>query len=98
MFKQIYEYTRDILTISREVQENKSDIKDAKTEIRELRKENKILRDNFSDLLLIVQKLSFDIQQVTEREKSEREKIILQLENEILKFERRLPEGKDSEK
>ncbi len=98
MIKQIYEYTRDILTITREVQENKSDIKEVRSEIRELRKDNQILRDDFSDLLLLVQKLSFSINHVSDREQSEREKIALQLENEMLKFERRLPRGKDSKK
>lgn len=95
MLKQIYEYARDWLTISREVQENKSDIKEVRQEIRELRGEVQSLRDDFNNLLLVVQKLSFEIQQISEREQSERRELALKLENEMLKFERRLPSGKN---
>ena len=44
MWKQVYEYTRDFLLLSRETQENKTDIKEQKTEIKELRSEVKQLR------------------------------------------------------
>ena len=98
MWKQVYEYTRDFLLLSRETQENKTDIKEQKTEIKELRSEVKQLRSDFNNLVLLVQKLSFDIQQVSDRETSERQRMALQLENEMLKFERRLPQGKDTEK
>ncbi|HEV8160592.1 MAG TPA: hypothetical protein VGP58_16295 [Pyrinomonadaceae bacterium] len=40
MWNQIYEYARDWLTISREVQENKADIKDIKQEVREHSRRN----------------------------------------------------------
>ena len=95
---EIYEYARDWLTISREVQENKTDIKEVKQEVRELRNEIQTLREDFTKVMFLVQKLSFDIQQVSEREQSERRELTLKLENEMLKFERRLPQGKDTEK
>lgn len=98
MWKQVYEYARDWLTISREVQENKTDIKDVKQEVREIRDELQILRDDFTKLVFLVQKFSFDIQEVSNREESERKNLALQLENEMLKFERRLPQGKELEK
>lgn len=94
MLKEIYESARDWLTISREVQENKADIKEVRQEVRELRGEVQFLRDDFNNLLLVVQKLSFEIQQVSEREQSERRELALKLENEMLKFERRLPSEK----
>ncbi len=62
MWKQVYEYTRDFLLLSRETQENKSDIKEQKVEIKELRSEVKQLRSDFNNLVLLVQKLSFDIE------------------------------------
>ena len=98
MWKQIYEYTKDFLLLSRETQENKSNIKEQKTEIRELRSEVKKLQTDFNNLLLVVQKLSFDIEKVDEREQAERRELILKLENEMLKFEHRLPQGKDLDK
>ena len=98
MWKQVYEYTKDFLLLSRETQENKADIKEQKVEVKEIRSEVKQLRSDFNNLVLLVQKLSFDIQQVSDREESERQRMALQLENEMLKFERRLPQGKDTGK
>lgn len=98
MWKQIYEYTKDFLILSRETQENKADIKEQKAEIRELRSEVKKLQTDFNNPLLVVQKLSFDIEKIDEREQGERREMALKLENEMLKFERRLPQGKDLEK
>jgi septal ring factor EnvC (AmiA/AmiB activator) len=98
MWKQVFDYAKEIVFLSRETQENKSDIKELKTEIRELRAEVKQLRADFNNLVLLVQQFSFDIQNVSKREKAERKNLALQLENEMLKFERRLPQGKDSEK
>jgi septal ring factor EnvC (AmiA/AmiB activator) len=95
MWKQIYEYTKDFLLLSRETQENKSDIKEQKTEIKEIRSELKKLQSDFGNLLLVVQKLSFEIQKIDEREQGERREMTLKLENEMLKFERRLPRAKD---
>jgi hypothetical protein len=91
MWKKIYEIIKDIFLLQRETQQNKEDIK-------ELRNEVKQVRDEMQKLILIVQKLSFDIQDIRNREESEREKLALRLENEMLKFERRLPQGKDLEK
>lgn len=95
MWKQIYEFTKDFLLLSRETQENKADIKEQKSEIKEIRSEVKQLRSDFNNLVLLVQKLSFDIQDVSKREESARREMALKLENEMLKFERRLPSGKD---
>ena len=95
MWKQIYEYTKDFLILSRETQENKADIKEQKGEIKELRTELKKLQSDFNNLLLVVQKLSFEIADIDKREQGERREMALKLENEMLKFERRLPQGKD---
>ena len=48
--------------------------------------------------MFLVQKLSFDIHEISGREESERKNLALKLENEMLKFERRLSQGKDLEK
>lgn len=41
-----------------------------------------------------VQWLVFGLSRVAERDAHEREELALRLENELLRFERRLPEGK----
>lgn len=97
MWKQIFDYAKEIVFLTRETQENKSDIKEQKSEIKEIRAEVKQLRTDFNNLVLLVQQFSFDIQNVSNREEAEREKLVLRLENEMLKFERRLPQGKDTE-
>jgi hypothetical protein len=41
--------------------------------------------------------LAYEVRRVQDEEKHEREKLALRLENELLKFERRLPAGKTTE-
>ena len=43
-----------------------------------------------------LEKLAFEVQRINDREKLEREKLVLQLENALLRIERRLPPGKSS--
>ena len=77
MLKQLYDLLKRLLLIAHESQHNK-------TEIKELRQELK-------DLTAVVQRLAYEIHRVSENEAHEREKMALRLENELLKFERRLP-------
>lgn len=42
-----------------------------------------------------MQRLVYEIQRISEREMHEREKMQLRLENQLLRFERRLPPAKD---
>ena len=61
--------------------------------------EIKELRQELKDLIAVVQRLAYEIHRASENEAHEREKLVLRLENELLKFERRLPSGKsDKEK
>jgi hypothetical protein len=77
MLKQLYDLVKKLLLVAHEAQQNK-------TEIKELRRELK-------DLTAVVQRLVYEIHRVSENEAHEREKMALRLENELLKFERRLP-------
>ena len=45
-----------------------------------------------------VRQLAFEIQRINEREQHEREKLLLQLENAMLRLERRLPPPGESKK
>jgi septal ring factor EnvC (AmiA/AmiB activator) len=95
MWKEIIEFGKDLLLLTRETQQNKSDIKRCEDKIVSLEREIDDIRADFNKLVHLVHQLSYDIEKVGEREKNEREKIALQLENEMLKFERRLPQGKN---
>lgn len=88
MWTKIFEFAKETILLTREVQQNKTDIKDIRDEVKEL-------RNQVQNLTLLVQRLSFEMQQISEREQSERREMALKLENEMLKFERRLPSGKD---
>ena len=46
------------------------------------------------DLADKAERLSFEVRYVSDREKLEREKLVLVLENAILRLERRIPPGK----
>ncbi|HXG83043.1 MAG TPA: hypothetical protein VNI84_03355 [Pyrinomonadaceae bacterium] len=55
------------------------------------------MREDFNKLVHLVHQLSYDIEKVSNREEAGREKMALQLENKMLKFERRLPQSKNLE-
>ena len=82
MFKQLTELVANLLFLARDTRENKE-------ALTQLRHETHELADN-------LEKLSFEVQRLNDREKLEREKLVLQLENALLRIERRLPPGKPS--
>ena len=82
MFKQLTELVDHLLFLVRDTRENKEAIEQ--------------LRREMHELVSTVEKLSFEVQRLNDREKLEREKLVLQLENALLKIERRLPPGKSS--
>ena len=79
MFKQIYAIAKQLLMLTEDMQKNKADIKE--------------LRHELKDPTEIVQQLKFEMQRNRENETHEREKLMLRLENALLRFERRLPAG-----
>jgi hypothetical protein len=83
MWKRLLDLGARLLTLGKELEQNRADIKE--------------LRRDLLNLTLLVQRLSDEIKLTNQREANEREKLVLQLENEMLKFERRLPPSKDSE-
>ena len=98
MWKDILQFGKDLVLITRETKENKADIKKCEDKAVALESELDALREDFNRLVHLVHQLSYDIEKVSNREQHEREMIALRLENEMLKFERRLPNSKDSEK
>ena len=86
MWKELYEWATQLLVLSKETERNRADTKEVSEEVERL--------------TLIVQGLAFEIKRLSEKidhahdnETHEREKLALKLENEMLKFERRLPSG-----
>jgi uncharacterized protein YoxC len=71
MFREIFETTSSLLRLAQDLQENREEVKDIRAELR--------------DLTLIVERLRMEVQQVAEREARERQMIMLQLENVLLR-------------
>lgn len=71
MFREIFETTSSLLRLAQDLQENREEVKDIRAELR--------------DLTLIVEGLRMEVQQVAEREARERQMIMLQLENVLLR-------------
>lgn len=80
MWKQFYEWTKWLVLLAQEVRQNRADIKE--------------LQSQFEELTAVVHDLAFEVRRNKENEGHEREKLVLKLENAMLKFERRLTSGK----
>ncbi len=79
MFKQIYALARQLVTLMKDVQKLKAEQKEFRQELRVL--------------IEIVRQLKYEQQRDRENATHEREKLLLRLENALLRFERRLPPG-----
>jgi hypothetical protein len=79
MFKQIYALARQLVTLMQDVQQ--------------LKAEHKEFRQDLRVLIEIVRQLKYEQQRDRENATHEREKLVLRLENALLRFERRLPPG-----
>ena len=88
MWKKLLELFRSQVFLARDVQENKENIARLRQEF-----------DELSDLVERLQyELSGEIRSLRAEARHEREKLVLRLENALLKFERHLPPPKDGKK
>jgi hypothetical protein len=60
----------------------------------ELRREVTQMRGEMVEVQQALNQLARDFEHLTDRERLERQKLLLQLENAVLRLERRLPPGK----
>jgi predicted nucleic acid-binding Zn-ribbon protein len=86
MWKQIYEALKQILLLTQQTEQNRVEIKE--------------LRQELDDLTSAVERLAYEVRRDRENGAHEREKLVLRLENELLKFERRIsgkvdPQGEE---
>ena len=79
MFKQLYALALQLVTLMQDVQK--------------LKAEQKAFRQELRALIDIVRQLKYEQQRDRENATHEREKLLLRLENALLRFERRLPPG-----
>ena len=81
MWKKLLELLRAQVFLARDLQENKEKIRR--------------LRQEFDELSELVLRLQFEIQRVREEDRHEREKMMLRIENALLRLEHQLPPTKD---
>lgn len=79
MFRQLYELARNLLFLTEDLQRTKTELKELREEVR--------------DLAETVRDLKYKVRQNRADGEHAHEKLLLQLENALLKFERRLPAG-----
>ena len=91
MIKQIIEIASRLFVVTKDVQQSKSDIKKLEQENRDLRRELADITQELHDSTCGFERLAYEIRRVSDTEAQERKLMPLQLENEFLKFERRLP-------
>jgi hypothetical protein len=72
-----------LVLLTQETRQNRSDIKQ--------------LQQQLEELTTVVQELVYEVRRNKENDVHEREKLVLRLENELLRFERRLTSGKTKE-
>jgi hypothetical protein len=74
VWERLLDLVKAVITLADELKQNREEIKEIRQELRELAG--------------IVQRLAADIEHTKDREANEREKLILQLKNTLLMFER----------
>jgi len=84
MFKQLMELVQQLVFLLRGVQQNKEDIA--------------MLRHELEETNEAVRQVAFELRSIREEERHEREKLLLRIENALLKFERQLPSAKEPKK
>ncbi len=81
MWKQLSEWLTQMIMLAKETQRNSDDIKQ--------------MRRDLDEMARAIERLAYEVKRAQDDERHEREKLALRLENELLKFERRLPSGKE---
>lgn len=77
MWKKLYEVLSRLFALTQKVERHDKEILGLQQEVK--------------DLTAVVQRMVYEIQRISDRETHEREKLVLRLENQLLKSERRLP-------
>jgi hypothetical protein len=77
MWKQLYDIVKTLLTLAEDLKSNRAEIKE--------------IRQELKDLTFVVHGLAHEIKRLSEREAGEREKLILKIENQLMRSERGLP-------
>ena len=81
MWKNLFKLAKQLINLAQDTDQNKTRIQE--------------LQEQVEDLTAEMRWVVFELQRLAEHDAHEREKLALRLENTLLRFERRLPSGKD---
>ncbi len=82
MLKQLYELASKLFSLTRDTQDNRAQIK--------------VLQRDLETLTTVVRQLTFELRRVDENQTHEREKLVLRMENTMLRSKLALPSGRNS--
>lgn len=95
MLKEVYEFAKQTLLLAQETQRTSDNVKELQRENRDLRRDlnetQQEVRDLKHQLLQLFERLTNQTQHNADNERHEREKLALQLRNELLSEQLRLP-------
>ncbi len=91
MWKQLLNLAGRFWRIAEDTEQNKTEIEELRHELREL---SRVVDWLVFEWRRSAENEAHELRRVAEHEAHEREKLALRLENELLRFERRLPGGK----
>lgn len=77
MWRDFFNFANRLWRLLEDTEQNKTEFKEMRRELRDLTAE--------------VRALAYEMRRLAEHDSHEREKLVLRLENEMLRFERRLP-------
>ena len=80
MWKQFYEWAKLLFLLAQETRQIRADVSEMQRELEEL--------------TAAVRDLAYELRRNKENEMHERDKLLLKLENDLLRFERRLTSGR----
>ncbi|MBC7526030.1 MAG: hypothetical protein H7308_00595 [Chthonomonadaceae bacterium] len=88
MLKDIIGFGKQLVSLTRDVDQNKTAVKEVRIEVKELREEVNKLRQELNGLARVVERLAFELQKDRESASQERRIQLLEIENRFLRFER----------
>lgn len=88
MWKQLFEFMRQVFTLTETANRQQSALKELQQETREL---SQTVDEDIRRLQSAVERLAAEINRLQEREESERRILKLEMENRLLRMERGLP-------
>ncbi len=83
MWKKVYELLEQLVSLSQRVSRHDKQIEELRQEVRELTG--------------MIHRLAIEVNRLADRQTSDREKMELWVENQMLRFERRLPPARSNE-